>query len=330
MLQLQNNTPFSAAIALFANEEGIETLYTIVKASFRIGQQWTLMDEQAAPLQEDIYRGEPGESSLWLPSDYHPGKAATDVMVLGDACAKEQRPVRQLDVSLSLGTISKTIRIFGDRVWRNGVMSPPTAFTVMPVIYERAFGGKDIFEGQTRATELRNPVGVSFSGKRSIADMENSPLPNIESPEFLIQSPKDNPAPAGFAPVAPNWYPRIDYAGTYDEAWSQSRAPYLPLDYSQRFMNSAHPELVYPGFLKGGESVRISGMHPSGELHFNLPNVILHNKIVVENRVEMSNFKMESVIIEPNQLKLSIVWKSAFVCGMRARKINQVSVGMQR
>ena len=83
MLQLKNNTPFSAAIALFPNEQGIETLYTIVKASFRIGQQWTLMDEQAPPQQEDIFWGEPGESSLRLPSDYHPGKAATDVIMIG-------------------------------------------------------------------------------------------------------------------------------------------------------------------------------------------------------------------------------------------------------
>ncbi|ARU26527.1 DUF2169 domain-containing protein [Cellvibrio sp. PSBB006] len=330
MLQLKNNTPFSAAIALFPNEQGIETLYTIVKASFRIGQQWTLMDEQAPPQQEDIFWGEPGESSLRLPSDYHPGKAATDVIMIGQACAQEQKPVRQLDVGLSVGSIGKTVRVFGDRFWDRGLISSPDVFMVMPVIYERAFGGKDILEGQVRAAELRNPVGVGFQGKRDSADMESSPLPNVECPRQLIQSLKDNPAPAGFAPIASNWHSRVAYAGTYDEAWSQNRAPYLPLDYDKRFMNSAHPDLIYPGFLQGGEPVRIFGMHPSGELTFNLPNLVLRNKIEVANQVEEGNFMMESVIIEPNQLQLSMVWKSAFICGRNARKINQVSVGMQR
>lgn len=330
MLQLKNNTPFSAAIALFPNEQGIETLYTIVKASFHIGQKWTLLDEQAQPQQEDIFWGDPTESSLRLPSDYHPGKAATDVIMIGQACAQEQRPVRQLNVDLSIGTIRKAVRVFGNRVWDRGLISSPDVFTTMPIVYERAFGGLDILDGQVRAAELRNPVGVGFAGKRGSDDMDNSPLPNVECPRHLIQSLKDNPVPAGFAAIASNWQPRVTYAGTYDEAWTQNRAPYLPLDYNQRFMNSAHPELIYPGFLKGGEPVRISGMHPSGELSFTLPNVVLHSKIEVGNQVEPGNFIMESVIIEPNQLRLSMVWKSAFVCGMKARKINQVSVGMQR
>lgn len=330
MLQLKNNTPFSAAITLLTNAQGSDTLFTIVKASFKIGSQWTLVEEQTSPQQEDVYWGEPLDSSLRFPSDYHPGKAATDIVMAGVACAPEQRPIRCQDVHLRVGNLSKTVRVFGNRHWDKGQISSPEVFTTMPLIYERAFGGKDVAEGQLRSAELRNPVGVGYSGKKDGAEMDGTQLPNLECPRQLIQTIRDRPMPACFAPVAASWQPRLAYAGTYDEAWQKNRAPFLPLDYSSRFMNCAHPELIYPEFMQGGEPVTISGMHPSGELHFTLPRVILSNKIEINGESISEGFQMESVVLDPNQLQLSIVWKSAFLCDKNSRKAGQVSVSLQR
>ena len=37
MLQLKNNTPFQSSIFVFPNEQGIDTLYVVVKATFAVG-----------------------------------------------------------------------------------------------------------------------------------------------------------------------------------------------------------------------------------------------------------------------------------------------------
>lgn len=330
MLQLKNKTPFAAAIALFPNERGVDTLYTVVKASFKIGRQWTLLEEQQPPQQEDLFLGDPTASSLRLTSDFHTGKAATDIYMLGLACAPEQRAVRQLDVSLTLGAIKKTVRVFGDRCWDAGRISAPTPYVTMPLIYEKAFGGRDFDNEHLRSAEARNPVGLGFAGKKKASEMDASPLPNLECPRQLIQDFRDLPTPACFSPVAAHWQPRIAYAGTYDAAWQAHRAPYLPEDYSPRFMNSAHPELIYSGFMQGNEPVKIQGMHPEGELNFNIPQVNLLNKVLVSGVEHPGQFVMESVILDPNQLQLFLVWRSVFECDKKAQKIDQILVNMVR
>lgn len=330
MLQLKNTTPFAAAIALFPNEQGIDTLYTIAKATFQIGRQWTLLEEQAEPCKEDIYWGEPGLSSLRQASDYHTGKSGTDVLVTGHASAPEETLVSKLDVSVQVGASSKAIRVFGDRIWDNGRISSAQPFTSMPIVYERAFGGVDILDGQLRAAEARNPVGMGFAGKRNSAEMNGLSLPNLECPRQQIQDYRDTPRPACFAAVAPNWQPRIAYAGTYDDHWKQHRAPFLPDDYQARFMNVAHPDLICTEFLKGGEPVRITGMHPGGDMAFNLPMVNLLSKAQVAGKEVRAAFDLETVLIDTTLMQVSMVWRSAITCNKQALKISEVNVSMTR
>lgn len=330
MLQLKNHTPFAADFALFPNEQGVDTLYTMVKATFNIGPQWTLQQVQSPPQKEDVYWGDPLSSSLRFASDCHTGKASTDIIMIGSACAREQQAVQQLDASVQVGSVSKTIRVFGNRVWNQGYITAPEPFITMPLVYERAFGGKDMLGEQVRASEPRNPVGCGFVGKKSQSEMNGLPLPNLECPHQLINDLSDNPVPACFSPVAVSWQPRAGYAGTYDEVWQQTRAPYLPEDYQQKFMNSAHPELQYPGFLQGGEPVSIVGMHPIGELKFNLPVLKLLSKIHVDNKEFSSHFNLETLLLDPNQLQLSMVWRAAFPCDKKALKIKQITISMMR
>jgi hypothetical protein len=132
-----------------------------------------------------------------------------------------------------------------------------------------------------RDAETKNPVGRGFVGQKHTTELNGFPLPNLECPDNLIRDYRDRPAPACFAPIAPNWQPRAGFAGTYDDIWQQTRAPYLPDDYNPRFMNVAPPDLIYPGYLQGGEAVRIIGMHPAGDLGCSLPYVNLSNKVLV-------------------------------------------------
>ncbi len=330
MLQLENSTPFAANMAIFPNENAVDTFYLIVKASFMMGNKWSLSDEQTPPFSEDVYWGEPENSSLKYASDFHTGKPATDIMMIGFACAPNKEAVNQLDVSLTVGQATKTVRVFGDREWQNGSITTPQPFKTMPLIYEKAYGGKQVSDGEIEDCEERNPVGQGFAGNRSADEMNGMALPNLEDPEHLIRQPYDCPVPACFAFSAPGWQPRAAHAGTYDEAWQQQRAPYLPTDFSHYFFNMSHQDLIYPGFMGGGERVEITNMHPDGVLRFNLPIINLRSKILVENQIERPSFNLETILLEPNQLKLSMVWKAALPCDKKALKIKQAGVALSR
>lgn len=330
MLQLTNNTRFAPAMVVFPNEQAIDTLYLIVKASFGIGRELTLADEQVPPCQSDVYWTEPNKSSLKYASDMHTGKPATDIIVLGHACAPEQKEATELDVSVTVGSVQKTVRVYGDRVWQDGKITRPTPFKTMPVVYERAYGGVQVIDGEVAEAEARNPVGRGFAGSRKDRDMNNVPLPNLEDPAQLIRDPGDRPTPAGFGGCAPNWQPRAGFAGTYDDAWRKTRAPYLPLDFDSRFLNSAHPDLICPGFLQGGEPVTITHMHPNGAIRFDVPQVKLVAHVRIAERVESPPFQLETLLLEPNQLKASLVWRAALPCDKQVLKISEVAITTSR
>ncbi|MDH5179170.1 MAG: DUF2169 domain-containing protein [Gammaproteobacteria bacterium] len=330
MLQLHNSTPFAANMALFPNEDAIDTLYIIVRATFNISSKWTLVDEQPPPLEADIYWADPETSSIKYASDYHTGKPSTDVVVVGNAFAPPGKPVQKMNVHFVLGNMQKAITVFGDREWRDGNISTPKPFQSMPVIYERAFGGQYKIEDTIQSAELRNLVGTGFAGGRKGKEMNGVALPNLEDPAYLITEIKDQPKPACFAFCSPNWQPRLSYAGTYDENWQKKRAPYLPLDYDRRFLNMAHPDLIYSGYLQGGEPVQIMGMHEKGNLQFSLPYVKLAATVKIGNTEERPILNMETLLIEPNDLKLSMVWKAALPCDKKAQKIETVNISLAR
>ena len=331
MAQLINNTPFAARYVLLPNEKGIDTLYVVVKASFAIGTAWTLCDEQHAPLGEDIYWEEPGQSSLKYPADVHQGKPSTDIAILGHACAPENQPVQTLEVSATIGQYQKTLRIFGDRYWQQGRITPPDQFTHIPIRYENAFGGQHQVDNELKSLEPKNPIGKGYRGERKETEMEGQTLPNIEDPAHLIRHINDTPKPAGFGFIAPNWHPRATYAGTYDDQWLRNRAPYLPLDYQARTQNAATDGFICEEYLQGGEAVTLTGMHPDGSIHFVLPHINLHGNIRLNGLPRQTlSFVMETLIIDTDAMQLNMVWKAAYCCNNAFPQIRTIKVHLLR
>lgn len=330
MPQLNNISPFAASTALFPNEDAVDTLYVIVKATFNIGKALTLADEQPKPMVADVYWTEPGKSSVKYGSDTHTGKPATDIIMLGHVCAPGQQEVTTLDVDLSVGKVSKTIRVFGDRQWKEGRITTPAPFKTLAMVYEKAYGGVHIVNGQMDSAEMRNPVGRGFAGTRKPEEMNGVPLPNLEDPAQLIRAHTENPAPACFGFCAPNWHPRALLAGTYDDDWKNTRAPFLPKDFDKRSLNMAHADLVYPGFLEGDEPVHITGMHPGGPIQFDVPRVKLVTRITIAGKEENPEFTLETLILEPNPMTFSMVWRAALACDKKVMKIRDVKVALSR
>jgi hypothetical protein len=156
-----------------------------------------------------------------------------------------------------------------------GSLSRPEPFNQIPLRYENAFGGGDTTDEDpiNHEFEQRNPVGKGFRGKTSRIPVAKLAVPNIEDIDNRIVNPADRSVPQGFGYIGPAWQPRLSFAGTYDEAWHREQMPLLPPDFSSAFFNAAHPDLVYPGFVQGGEHVEILGTFPDrGEpVAFELP-----------------------------------------------------------
>ncbi len=330
-MQLNNRTPFEAQHVFAPNEQGIDTLYSVVKATFIVGEKWTLQEEQLSPQLEDEYFDDPNNSSLKYATDFHIGKPCSDIVIMGEACALEMKPVTYLDVGVAVGVVQKVIRVFGNRYWQNGFASKPEVFESIPLIYENAYGGKYIVDDELKSLERRNPIGRGYRGRRSIKEMDGQSLPNIEDPSQLITDISDTPTPAGFGFCAPHWLPRAECSGTYDEHWQKTRAPYLPQDFNTRFNNSAHPDLQYSGFLKGGEKVKIVNMHPGGAINLILPEIKLKGQLrVVRQHDQDLEFKMETLVIEPKEKRVQMVWKASYVANNNVSKIREVNVSLIR
>ena len=176
---------------------------------------------------------------------------------------------------------------------------------------------------------MRKPAGKGLIAETQ-TPTDGHPLPNIESIHNPIRTPEDRPQPEGLGFIAPNWEPRASLAGTYDSHWQNNRAPYLPEDFSPDFFNMAHPGLVYPGYLLGGEPVLIQGMRREGDIQFMVPQVKLVSQVFVRNRVENPPFNMETLVIEPDHLRLSMIWKAVMRCDKETLKIRAINVNLSR
>lgn len=332
MLQLRNRTRFAATLLPLPNPAGHDSLYAIVKGTFSLGPKPTLAEEQLPVQYQDAYAGEPGKSSVTVPSDAVPVKPGTDVLVRGHAYPEGGRKGSRTSVSLSCGTIDKQIEVWGDRIWEGGLLSSrpsvPEPFEKIPLLWERSFGGVDPVEGQPSILEgdARNPVGIGFRGRRSASKIAGSLLPNIEDPRQLITSPRDRPSPVGFGPIAPHWEPRKSYAGTYDQNWQKQRAPFLPSDFDPRFFQVAPADQVMPGYLRGGEAVRLSGVTPSGSLSLTVPAIPITIVYNVDGAKHPQPANLDTLLIEPDEKRLVLVWRSVFTLDKKLLRIREVEI----
>jgi hypothetical protein len=331
MLQFKIEKPFLGTVLLLPDPDGVDCVYVVAKATFALGPRVSPAEKQLPILTRDQYRGEPGRSSLTAAGDVSLIKPGTDVLVLGTAYTRPGSPATQTDVTLRVGPIRKTVRVFGDRAWQAGLlsrMSRPEPFEKLPLTWERAFGGTDETPGETpqQHAEPRNPVGIGFRTGNGKRELEGLPVPNLEDPNRLISSWKDRPAPAGFGPLCPHWEPRRSHAGTYDASWQKQRAPYLPRDFDPRFFQAAPPDQVVPGYLKGGEEVELLGATPSGTLRFRLPAYQVQAAYRVDGTEQVRPANLDTVIVEPDEARLVLVWRTVLPCDKRALRVREVEV----
>jgi len=290
--------------------------------------------EQQLPVAvEQKFYGEPDQSSIKSPSDVSLMKPGTDVLLIGQAYAPGGRPTTWMDVAVAVGPVNRTVRVFGNRQWRTVTRevtysaSQPQPFEVMPLVWERAFGGSDRTV-KPMCEEVRNPVGTGYRASDVQASIVGVRLPNLEDPGSPITAWNQTPQPVCFAPISPHWEPRRSYAGTYDDEWQKHRAPYLPKDFDSRFLQLAPPGLIAPGYLKGGEPVELRGVTPSGLVRFRLPSVMLRVTYRLDGSPLERPAHLDTMVMEPDEARLTLTWRAVLPCDKRALRVSEVEAAL--
>ena len=307
---------------------------TVVKATFTVGEKGvvTVAQEQAEMVFADEHYGDPGESSTRYESDFAPEKRFVDVLVNGHVYAPGGgKNVPQCQAALRVGRLSKILRVSGRRFWTQGIRvgaSSPKPLDKVALMYENAFGGVDTSHSAQRhqGAELRNPVGCGYRKSPKDGDAMGHPVPQLE---YASDSPiafKKPKAPASFGVVGRGWQPRIAFAGTYDAAWLEHTAPFLPRDFDMRYFQTAPLDQQLPS-LPPGTMVQLAHLTPNGAFTFLIPEVTIPVVYRFADREERPTMMMDTLIIEPDASRFMMTWRCKVALGRKIADLKEVKVG---
>jgi hypothetical protein len=314
-MNVANRTRFVPALLPIEDRSGHEQWVVILKASYRIVPGGPALPGPAAAIEwSDRFVGEPYVSSLLCEDDLAPYKPRSDVIVHAVAHAPGGTPSRRWPVRVEVGSLVKVLEVTGPRAWTRSLrgfkLGEPQLCTEVPLRYEVAYGGAFGAPGEERQLHQHNPAGLGYvpSGSRPSGDVV--PAPQIEDPADPIGDIDRAYVPQGLGPIARTWQPRRARIGTTDERWKAERAPRLPLDFDDAFYNCAHPDLVYPGFLRGDELVTLEGL-AAERLSFSLPDD--HPSIELAPEQAGPRLELDTLSIDVAERTLSLTWRGMFL-----------------
>jgi|SRR5580704_4917960 hypothetical protein len=335
-MELLNATRMQAGYTLGMRPDGHEFLVVTVKGTFRLpgnGGEPQLAEEQLPLVEADVFTGEPGFSAPLYETDYVPVKPRCDVLLNGSAHAPGARPAKRVTVSLQVGSFSKSFDVVGNRVWIAAMLgvvaSAPEPFVLMPISYDRAFGGIDIAHPDPAKHRYyeSNHAGVGFHQETRREFIDGTPLPNTEEPGHPVNEPRGSYRPMAFGPIGRAWLPRFKLAGTYDQNWIDNIFPFLPPDFDDRYYQSApaDQQMDYP---QGGEEVVLVNLTPEGHTSFSLPQlnmpVVFYLKHAENNEMQAV---VDTIVIEPDLQRFTLTWRSSLPLRKNIFEVEQVLVG---
>lgn len=189
-------------------------------------------------------------------------KSRGEYLLTGSAFAPGGQPRNGVKVGVNLDGKEKTLHVYGDRKWQNGLSGEPQPFLAMPLDWAHAYGGEGF---------APNPVGKGFKPVVT-ENISNHWVPNILTPLQRVVSPDAHIEPAGFGPIDITWPQRFSKAGTHDDVWLKEDFPGFARDIDWTMFNIAPPDQWFEKHFRGDEQYRLENMHPTkAEIKGRLP-----------------------------------------------------------
>ncbi|MEJ2040140.1 MAG: DUF2169 domain-containing protein, partial [Desulfosarcinaceae bacterium] len=312
-MDLVNETPFTYAPFMGRVVYPKDTLTIIVKGTFRLkpdGAAEILPEGEQLPPTGDQYYDDDPHSSVRYESDFIHFKPGADICVVGHCHVPGATPRPVCKVSFSAGPVSKSLMVFGKRLWKQTLLgtktvSDPEPFQSMALRYENSYGGPEY---------SRNPVGKGIRPKNNGDGDIPCEVPNLKVFDDGNLKTMQEGTPAGFGPLGRTWPQRMAYAGTYGRKWEKERWPWLPEDFNWRYFNAAPANQQVKGFLKGDEPLHFENMHPEhSEFASCLPGVRVRC-FLSENKQDKRCFRevnthLDTLWADMDNQILVLVWR---------------------
>lgn len=326
--------------------EGEYILGVLLKRTYRIVPNGPCVraEKDFKIVSGDMHYDGPMNSSVRFESDFVPFKLGTDVVLNASAYAPKGEAVREVTATVTVGSRRKDILIIGDRVskYRDGgdpEFTEPEPFTVMPIRYERAYGGVDIYsDTRMSCAYARNHLGRGFVIANSKRTVDDLPLPNIEDPEDRLTPDRlcvghfmhweRQPMPQGFGWYAKYWQPRASLAGVmpadrkYEEQLRAAFTELVPPDQREMYDHTGLPDLDFnffygasPGlampFMKGDESIATINLNQEGSFEFRLPGETPEIGLDIGFGPQEPPVVLQTVMVRMDEELVDLVWRGA-------------------
>jgi uncharacterized protein YjbI with pentapeptide repeats len=294
--------PFLCGTKVTSRAPGRLEMTVIVRAAFRLrpGEPVVPIESpvEAGPLLGDTFSESDEERAgeLLHASDFADFKLKADVLLRGSCWPGNGATARERLVRFSVGGWSKSLAVFGRRVWTERIGDPisePAPFTSMPITWANAFGGPE---------HPANPAGKGF---------KTPELPTIEDPRALVTSRRDAPAPACFGPVSPAWPARAGKVGKeYGKSWKKTRAPFYAEDFDWSYFNAAPPDQQLD-YLRGDEALSFEHLHPAAaRFSARLPGLRPRALVrTADGAVREPILRLDTLLADLDAEKVCLTWR---------------------
>ncbi len=311
-----HDTPFETALIPQLGADNRPTLTAIIKATFEFlpNRDLVIAERQVPVRLAPEHEGDPECSPMVYDLETVPFKPRGEILLAAEARA--QSPVIRHRVGFQAGPIAKVLDVIGARHWEQNRLgtasSMPTPFTRLPIRYSLAFGGRDP-RHQDGAGWPHNPLGKGVVDS-ALPFLPNTPLPQIFQPDDDLSLYGMQVALAGFGPLAPNWLPRRDFAGTYDARWQAEVAPNFPADFRPEFFLSSPADQQRSGYWEGDESVSLVGMTDEYRVDFRLPALGKPATRLEPRRGPTLTVahELDTVLIDTSARQIELIWRAPF------------------
>jgi hypothetical protein len=298
------------------DRSGRDVMVVIAKLTYAVSPGGTVsLATPPSPIRAvDVPTSDRPSASIRFPSDLVDDKPGTDVVLVGTAYPPRGKEVTEQVVSLRVTgpthALSKSVKVFGARVWHSGLLGitpgPAAPLGPTPLVYELSYGGVDDADHRNVTIDRRNPAGTGHVSDR--ARLLGLAAPAIESARPTLGT--SSPTPAGFGAIAVGWEPRVARFGTPDAKWRRERAPARPVDFDPRFNSCASPDLWSETPLLGDEVFEIVGATPSGGWRFRLPAYRPVFRSLIRGVATELPTHLDLVLIDADAGHVELTWRA--------------------
>jgi len=273
-----------------------------------------------------------------LPADIVPRRDhAFEVIVLGSAHGRGR--VAQM-IEVAIGDWRRQLLVTGDRHWvRSGnqtVISPPARYEVLPLTWERAFGGAaPCWLDSESVMDLEHPMnkyGRGFDAEKLARDLGQAfkapagfprlppdhrrALPNLEDPAAPIRRWEDEPRPYCWATMPADIGARVQRA--YDHM-RDTRGGLTEQQMLDMVFHRAHPDCVI-ATPPAGAPVTLKGMTPEGTWSFSLPPLRVLADYDLGIRTGTRELEPHMLVLLAAEKRFYIVYRHFFTLGRDAAR----------